>query len=132
MVKYVRENPDSKDTAVTNFKRTYHMDLIEIPEEFKNESLDDLKINRDRRTRRPIMKQLASRDLSKYDAWRCSDRMLHIGKPNERCIRKLKISPAALVKAFGKPLKGQLGFAVSGEYHFEDSNLDVYRLYEYK
>lgn len=103
MVKYVRENPQSRDSAVRNFKNTYHMDLIEIPDEFKDESLDDIKIPRDRRTRRPIMKQITSRDLSKYDAWRCSDRTLNVGKPNERCIRKVKLSPAALVKAFGYP-----------------------------
>ena len=56
MVKYVRENPQSNDTAVKNFAKTYRLDLIEIPEEFKDESVEDLRINRDRRARRPIVK----------------------------------------------------------------------------
>lgn len=82
MVKYVRENPTSNDKAVKNFARTYRLDLIDIPEEFKDESTDDLNIVRDRRARRPILKQKISRDLSKYDAWRCSDRHLHVASPN--------------------------------------------------
>lgn len=82
MVKYVRENPQSNDKAVKNFARTYHLDLIEIPDEFKNETTEDLNIVRDRRVRRPIMKQKTSRDLSKYDAWRCSDRQVQVATPN--------------------------------------------------
>ena len=45
MVNYVKANPDSKDTAAVNFRKKYFIDLIEIPEEFKNEtteSLDDI------------------------------------------------------------------------------------------
>lgn len=101
MVKYVKENPDSNDKAVRNFARTYHLDLIEIPEEFKNETSEGLNIKRDRRTRRPSIKQMTSRDLSKYDAWRCSDRQIFVPSANQRCIRKLKIAPAHLIKAFG-------------------------------
>lgn len=44
----------------------------------------------------------------------------------------MKLSPAALVKAFGLPNKANLGFPVSGEYNFEDSNLDIFKLHDYK
>jgi hypothetical protein len=36
------------------------------------------------------------------------------------------------MKAFGKPNKSNLGFDVSGEYNFEDTNLDVYKIHEYR
>jgi len=42
------------------------------------------------------------------------------------------IPPALLKKAFGTPDEANLGFAVSGLFTFEDSNLDVFQLHDYK
>jgi hypothetical protein len=50
------------------------LDLVDIPEEFKEVETDDLVIRRDRRSRRQVIRHKTSRDLSKYDAWICSDR----------------------------------------------------------
>jgi len=74
MLKYSKENPNSKDKAITNFMAKVQLDLVEVPEEFKDVETDDLVIRRDRRARRQVIRHKTSRDLSKYDAWICSDR----------------------------------------------------------
>ena len=50
----------------------------------------------------------------------------------EKAVCKIKVAPALLKKAFGKPSNADLGFAVSGEYDFEDSNLDLFKIHDYK
>ena len=40
--------------------------------------------------------------------------------------------PADLVKLFGLPSPTETGFEGSGEYHFEDNNLDVFNICDYK
>jgi hypothetical protein len=42
------------------------------------------------------------------------------------------VAPALLKKAFGKPGETQVGFVGTGTYDFEDSNLDLYRIIDYK
>jgi hypothetical protein len=42
------------------------------------------------------------------------------------------IPPYLLKKAFGMPERTEMGFEVTGQYFFEDSNLDVYMLHDYK
>lgn len=47
-------------------------------------------------------------------------------------VAKLYLPPALLKRAFGSPDSTTIGFAGSGCYDFEDNNLDVYRLFDYK
>jgi hypothetical protein len=77
MVKYARANAGKDDRAAINFTKKFKLDLIEIPDEFKDESIEDLQIRRDRRTRRPIVRNKTNRDMTKYDAWRCYDREIY-------------------------------------------------------
>lgn len=42
------------------------------------------------------------------------------------------LAPADLYKVFGIPDEPSIGVAGSGEYNFEDNNLDCYKLYDYK
>jgi hypothetical protein len=48
--------------------------LIEIPEEFKDESIDDIVIKKDKRARRKMIRVRTNKDISNYDAWRIHDR----------------------------------------------------------
>ena len=74
MVKYAKLNQDKNDKSALSFAKKFRLDLIEVPEEFADIALDDIKIKKDKRCRRPIIRMRTSRDISKYDAWRCYDR----------------------------------------------------------
>lgn len=132
MVKYARLNADKGDKSAAAFANKYRLDLIEIPAEFQEESLEDIVIKKDKRTRRPIIRLRSNRDISKYDAWRCYDRQLLKGGGKQKCVRKVQLVPALLVKAFGLPTPSETGFEGSGEYTFEDNNLDIFNIADYK
>ena len=42
------------------------------------------------------------------------------------------LPPALLVRAFGLPVLTRTGFDGTGEFDFEDNNLDVYNIADYK
>jgi hypothetical protein len=42
------------------------------------------------------------------------------------------LPPALLVRAFGLPTDTRTGFDGTGEYDFEDTNLDVFNIADYK
>lgn len=132
MVKYTKLNADKGDKSAMSFAKKYRVDLIEVPAEFQDIAIDDIKIKKDKRSRRPIIKIRTSRDISKYDAWRNYDRTLIKGGGKQGCIRKINLIPAHLVKAFGLPEPTKIGFEGTGDYHFEDNNLDVFNIYDYK
>jgi hypothetical protein len=48
------------------------------------------------------------------------------------CVRKVQLIPADLIKAFGMPSPSETGFEGTGEYHFEDNNLDCFNISDYK
>lgn len=111
------------------------MDLIEIPNEFKNLTIEEgdiPKIRKDKRTKRPFIKVRTNRDLTNYDAWRIHDRELLKQGGKTPCVTKIMLPPALLVKTFGRPAASKIGFEGSGDYDFEDSNLDVFNIYDYK
>jgi len=92
MVKYARLNADKGDKSAVSFAKKYRLDLIEIPPEFQDESLDDIAIKKDKRTRRTIIRMRSNRDIS----------------------------------------KSETGFEGTGEYNFEDNNLDIFNIADYK
>jgi hypothetical protein len=54
------------------------------------------------------------------------------GGGKQGCIRKILLSPALLVKTFGMPTMTRTGFDGTGEYDFEDNNLDVFNIADYR
>jgi hypothetical protein len=64
--------------------------------------------------------------------WRAFDRNLNIVTGKDKAVCKLMIPPALLKRAFGTPDRSQLGYQVTGMFDFEDSNLDLYRISDYK
>jgi hypothetical protein len=74
----------------------------------------------------------SSRDISKYDAWRVYDRQILKSGGKHGCIRKIMLIPADMCKAFGMPGLSETGFEGTGEYNFEDNNLDVFNIADYK
>ena len=50
----------------------------------------------------------------------------------DKAVAKLMIAPALLKRAFGTPNESHIGFSVTGIYHFEDKDLSLYCLHDYK
>ena len=48
------------------------------------------------------------------------------------CTCKVMLPPALLVRAFGLPSETKTGFEGTGEYDFEDTNLDCFNLADFK
>lgn len=137
LVKYVQMqqgNDEAKnDMLVRDFLKKYRLDLIEIPEEFKDLDTSDVQPLKGRKAnKRKRVLTRSDKSLVGYDVWRCFDRQVVAPTPQTRACCKLMIAPALLKKAFGRPDKTEYGFAVSGQYDFEDTNLDLYRLIDYK
>ena len=89
MVKYAKAHEGKDNRAAINFSNKFRIDLIEIPEEYKDEGIEDIVIKRDRRTRRQVIRFRSNRDMTKYDAWRCFDREILKSGGKQQCIRKV-------------------------------------------
>lgn len=135
LVKYVIKNKDSGpgNLVVRDFMRKYRLDLIDIPEEFQELEVDDFNLKKSNRARsRKRVYTRSDKSLTGYDVWRCFDRNLICATGKEKAVCKLMIPPALLRRAFGFPDKTQIAFAGTGNFEFEDSNLDLYRIHDYK
>jgi len=114
--------------------------LVEIPEEFKDldtSSIAEEKAKGDFSGRKPsktrrIIRQRTDKSLVGYDSWRVEDRKLLKGSGKAFAVAKLMIAPASLVRAFGHPAPTEIFYDGTGEYNFEDSNLDLFCLYDYR
>ena len=136
LVKYVQMHHGADEAKnnmlVRDFLKKYRLDLIEMPEEFKDLDVSDVPLKGRKADQRKRVLTRTDKSLVGYDAWRSFDRQLLAPTPQARACCKLMIAPAVLRKAFGRPDKSAYGFAVSGQYDFEDANLDLYRLVDYK
>lgn len=93
---------------------------------------DDFKMRALKKEKRKTIRTKVNLNLVGYDAWRSPDRMLIQSSPNSHAVCKILVPPALLKKAFGSPDFSRIGFNGSGCFDFEDTNLDLYRLYDYK
>jgi len=137
IVKYVKKNIDNpKDQLVHEFTKGkgYVPELIEIPEEFEDLPISDVKPKdlQRKRSNRKLIKTHKSKDMTNYDVWRCHDRAVFIGDYKHPNVCKFWVAPADMWKMFGIPDKATLGIVSTGEYNFEDNNLDCFKIYDYK
>lgn len=54
------------------------------------------------------------------------------GGINKKNVAKFLVAPKHLRHTFGVPDQPEIGIWCTGEYHFEDNNLDLYKLFDYK
>ena len=98
----------------------------------EDEKLDITKVKIPRRKKpKKTISAAKSMTLDKYDAWRCTDRNIYQLGREKRCNLKFKLVPKILIKTFGWPTIDTTDYRVSGEYVFEDINLDLFVLYEF-
>lgn len=110
LVKYVlaRKGTDEERTniIVKEFIKKYHVDLIEIPEEFKNLQVEDdfkpVKRGRTAPKRKRVLTK-SNKSIIGYDVWRCFDRAITQFQPNDPGCCKIMVPPALLRRSFGKP-----------------------------
>lgn len=138
MLAYIKKNIDNKkDPQVYNFVVLGGHDpsLIEVPEEFKDlepaPGEEHSGFGRKSR-RRPEISTRHNVNLAKYDVWRCSDRTVLKADGKQHTMKKLMIAPADLVKLFGMPDASEIFMEGSGQYTFEDNNLDMFCIFDYK
>jgi len=137
MVKYVKKNIDNtSDSVVYDFtvRKGFMPDLIEIPEEFEDVPIADVKPKdfARRSSNKKFIRTRTNKDMTNYDAWRCHDRQAVVVDHKSPNVAKFWIAPADLKKLFGVPDPPSLGIMGTGEYNFEDSNLDCFRLFDFK
>jgi hypothetical protein len=70
--------------------------------------------------------------LEGYESWRVMDRTVLKADGKHNGLRTLMLSPASIVRTFGWPDGSQILTQGSGQYDFEDSNLDAYSIFDYK
>ena len=109
--------------------------MIDIPEEFQDvevpENFKPFKHGRTAPKRKRVLTK-SNTNLTGYDAWRVMDREILIMGDKDKAVAKLLIAPALLKRAFGTPNSSHIGFSVTGIYHFEDKNLSLFALHDYK
>ena len=126
-MKYVKKNVEKKsDPLVKKFTEVDGLrpDLIDIPEEFKDLSIESLEKDvaeggygrklSGSRGRGKIIRNRSSKCLMGYDAWRVSDRK-HLKMDGRHFnVAKLWIPPAVLRRAFGDPLPTEIFYDGTG------------------
>jgi hypothetical protein len=143
LAKYSKEHQDNeRDPLVNKFKVVdgFQPDMIEIPEEFKNLKIEDIEqevadgkfTEGARKNRRKIQRNRTDKNLKGYDAWRVTDRKFLKGDGKAVAVAKIMISPAALIRTFGDPDSTEIFYSGTGQFDFEDGNLDLFCLYDYR
>ena len=108
LVKYVKAFKNQKgDNIVKDFteRQGYDIDMIDIPEEFQDLGIADVRPDDFRRKARSkrLIRTRSIRNLDKYDAWRCHDRTVYIHDSKHAPNARILVSPSDLVKVFGSP-----------------------------
>jgi hypothetical protein len=125
-----------KDELVRQFVEVdgFVPEMIAVPSEFSGLKFGEgeMATRSGRKVSRSFIPKRSSKNLDKYDVWRCSDRSVLKGDGKHFAVAKLQIAPAHLVKLFGSPDMTEVFFHGTGQYSFEDNNLDMFCLFDYK
>ena len=133
----MKKNLDNEnDTIVRDFTITkgFNPDMIEIPEEFEDVPIADVTPREyaRKKSNKKLIRTRTSKNMNEYDAWRCHDRAVMMHDAKHPPVAKFLLAPATVWKVFGMPDEPTIGIHGTGEYNFEDNNLDCYKLYDYK
>ena len=109
MVKYVKANSEKhEDNLVIKLRDTlgHRADLIQIPDEFKDLTIDDVKDTdyRNSQITRTLIRNRTERSLDNYRVWRSHDRaMQKLEGGYTPGVFKISVAPATLIKILGYP-----------------------------
>mmetsp|Transcript_5991 Transcript_5991/g.6212 ORF Transcript_5991/g.6212 Transcript_5991/m.6212 type:complete len:1058 (+) Transcript_5991:302-3475(+) len=126
------------EDKLLKYSNTYKGLLLELRERnlansFCSNNVNEIRNSTGQEEKKAYNNQLFSipQGLKNYEMWRSFDRSLNFYMDFVNGSKKVKLVPSELIKKFGKPGK-QIDQNVTGHYIFEDSNLDVFMLYEHK
>lgn len=125
-IKFIKENPNDSRArqAAANLKLVVPID--KLPD--YNVNIEGYELPKKNKKLR-----VANNDLTDYTAWRCFDREFSWMGPDSVCESiKISLSPSELIRAFGPPSDENTDTKATGTYFFEDSNFDVFIIYDYK
>lgn len=108
MVKYVKKHKDDpSDSIVYDFTQIkgFNPDLIDIPEEFEDLPIADVKPKdfARKKSNKKLVRTRSAKTMTNYDAWRCHDRQLFTIGAKHPNAAKFLIAPSLLLKVFGMP-----------------------------
>jgi len=89
---------------------------------------------RNSQIKRTLIRNRTERSLENYRVWRSYDRAMQKFE-GAYCpgVFKISVAPATLIKLFGYPSDAtDQGLYSTGEYNFEDSNLDCFCIFDLK
>jgi len=127
LLTYIKNNPYSKQAIkfkYTNFvplERKLPIDIHKYDDWVPEKTKEERKVRIDK----------YSKDITEYDAWRTFTETLPYIKNYSDNARKIKISPVKLIKRFGQP-GNPIESDMTGTYFFQDSNLDVFVLFDWQ
>lgn len=131
LLAYLKQNKTKTDDRLIYRelnKLSSDVDKYYIPDgnyDFTNYSLP---LNR--KDKKPIIPKHSS-DVTNYEIWRSFDKKPSFFRSYNQGYKKITISPAKLRKRFYEP-NDYVNSDISGCYYFEDNNLDVFMLYEFR
>jgi hypothetical protein len=138
LTKYVKENIDNKsDNLVHKYTEIDGLrpELISIPPEFEDLSTENIQEEAKTfrgRVRAKLIRNRSCKNLVGYSAWRVMDRQFLKADGYHFAMNRFHVAPAALIRLFGDPANPELFYQGTGKYCFEDSNLDLFQLYDFK
>lgn len=129
LLKYMKLNPDSMQVKNRFLpKLPIGITLDKIPD--YDVDISNYKPAINRKTRKSLRKINLDTDVSNYEAWRCFDRNYKIFSIEQPFVN-VELSPKNLINAFGLPYNA-ICDECTGSYYFEDENLDVYLIIDWK
>jgi hypothetical protein len=131
LLAYLKQNKSRTDDRLVFRelnKLSSDIDKYYIPE--GNYDFSNYSIPLNRKDKKNVIPK-HSNDVRNYEIWRSFDKKPSFFRSYNQGFKKIRISPAKLIKRFYMP-NDYVNSDISGCYYFEDNNLDVFMLYEYR
>ena len=131
LLAYIKNNPDSKHARRFQYKSHIPIDRLNIsPDILSNPNFLNWEPEKTQSERKKRVDK-HSKDLKDFDCWRSFNVSLPYTKRISDNGRKIRIVPKKLISRFGPP--GQaLEYDMTGSYYFQDTNLDVFVLFDWQ
>lgn len=131
LLTYIKNNPNSKEAIKFRFTNFVPIERkIQIPINTHSYDFSDWTPEKKKEERKERVDKF-SKNITEYDVWRTFTETIPYIKNFSDNSRKIKISPKKLIQRFGHP-SNPVENDMTGCYFFQDSNLDVFILFDWQ